>query len=53
MDEAARLYLQSDPPLSIRQIAARLNVNQVTVSKALDQLVYGAGAGTPRWPRRP
>jgi site-specific DNA recombinase len=46
-DEAAKLYLQSEPPLTIRQIAEHFKVNQVTVSKALDQWFASRGLERP------
>jgi DNA invertase Pin-like site-specific DNA recombinase len=46
-DEAARLYLQTQPRLTIRRIASQLKVNQVTVSKALDHWYAERGLERP------
>ena len=47
-DEAARLYLREEPPpLSIRDIAGLLKVNQVTVSKPLDHWYAAQGLTRP------
>jgi DNA invertase Pin-like site-specific DNA recombinase len=46
-DQAADLYLRQSPKLTIRQIAALLKVNQVTVSKALDYWYAQRGLTRP------
>lgn len=47
-DEAGRLYLRTDPrPLGIKAIAKVLNVNQVTISKALDYFFELRGQKRP------
>jgi DNA invertase Pin-like site-specific DNA recombinase len=46
-EQAAALYLQEAPRLNIRQIAAMLKVNQVTISKALDHWYAKQGIKRP------
>jgi hypothetical protein len=47
VDEAARLYLREKPPWSIRRIAKHFQVNQATVSKALDHWYAQHGVERP------
>jgi DNA invertase Pin-like site-specific DNA recombinase len=46
-DQVAELYFHAKPLLSIRQIAAKLHVNQITVSKALNHWHVARGLTRP------